>query len=146
MIGLIPLDQKISYVFLLGFFALKICPNVSPKLHSQLGCGKRVESLAPCFHDSQRREENEAAWAPTHETAEGPKRDMIKTPNFLLESWPCPFRYLASTQAQLRSLSLYGPQFAFSCKRLILLSPQGQIVGGYRESTPARLPFFLLPV
>ncbi len=80
------------------------------------------------------------ASATTHESVHSPRRDMIKTPNFLLQSWPCPFKCLASTQAQLRRLSLYGWHFVFSCKCLILLSPQGQRVGGCRGSTPACLP------
>lgn len=100
--------------------------------------GGNLSLFAPHFHNPLFQKKK--ASAHTHESVHGPRRDMIKTPNFLLQSWPCPFKCLASTQAQLRRLSLYGWHFVFSCKCLILLSPQGQRVGGCRESTPACLP------
>lgn len=50
---------------------------------------------------------------------------MIKTPNFLLQSWPCPLRCLASTQAQLRRHSLYGQHLLSHVSASFLSSLQG---------------------
>lgn len=86
---------------------------------------------------SQRGEQNKKKLL--YQAVDGLGRDMIKTPNFLLQSWPCPFRCLVSTQAQLRRSSLYGCHFVFSCKSLIWLSPQGQ-KSLQRDSTPSLPP------
>lgn len=121
--------------------ALSTCPNISPKLISPAheGAWNRVVSGKGHFV-CLLRDFGSPPPPPPHESVHGPERDTIKTPNFLLQSWPCPFRCLASTQAQLRRLSLYGRHFVFSCKGLILLSPQGQRLGGCRESTPLWAP------